>query len=232
MRAFRAAEDDHYAPNVWPAITDTVLLMASIFIVLSVVSMTTLARKFYDYEKPSDGESQVACRVVQIPGDALFQTGQYTLKSAAAKTEIQNVLGDLPEHIQAIKDYAETQGWQDYYVILEAGGHADDDPYVDGAGNDENWRLSTARAITVVQEIESNLRRDPALRVRLGVVGGSGEATPGSTVLRAAGYSYHLPFKTFAKVKGQARAVARNQNRRVEIRLFAQPVAMVHLNSQ
>jgi flagellar motor protein MotB len=206
--------------------------MASIFIVLSVVSMTTLARKFYDYEKPSDGESQVACRVVQIPGDALFQTSQYTLKSAGAKKEIRDVLADLPEHIQAIKDYAQAQGWEDYYVILEAGGHADDDPYLDGSGNDENWRLSTARAITVIQEIERNLRADSSLRAKLGVVGGSGEATPGSTVLRAAGYSYHLPFKSFSKAKGRARADARSENRRVEIRLFAQPVAMVHLNGQ
>lgn len=220
-------EDEHYAPNVWPAITDTVLLMASIFIVLSVVSMASMAKKLHDYKEPKSGDSQVACRVVQIPGDSLFDKGQSEFRSAAARSEIKSVLLDLPEHIESIRSYAESQGWKDYYVIVEAGGHADDDPYLDEGGRDKNWALSSSRAISVVLLMQQVLKSDASLRKKLGVA--LGEAPPGSTVLRAAGYSYHLPLKSYSSTKGSARVAVRSENRRVEIRLFAQPVGMVHL---
>jgi outer membrane protein OmpA-like peptidoglycan-associated protein len=229
MARFRASEDDHYAANVWPAVTDSILLMASIFIVLAVVSMMSMAQKFYDYEEPSQGESQTVCFQVSLPADKLlFKEGDSELLDEG-KAAIKSVLTLLVPQVNKIKKYAEGQGWGEYYIILEASGHTDDQPLLRNGRLDGNWALAAERAHAVVDLIERVLKNEPGKWNGLGV---RNQAVSGSTVLRVSGYSSHLPMAPFANVKGPALKDARTANRRVEIRLFAQPVDMVQARSK
>lgn len=228
MKRFGPAEDDHYAANVWPAVTDTILLMASIFIVLSVVTMANMARKFYDYKDPSKGSSQTLCVVWPLSGDRLFKTGDYVLM--AGKDDIANILEKkLPPQIEKIRDYARSQKWGEYYIVLEASGHADNVPYMKD-GVDQNWYLSAARANSVIHFIENRLKNNPALASKLSVAKGDGLPAPGSTILRAVGYSSYIPRTDFRGRSGPDLLRAQTQNRRVEIRLFAQPVGTIRLS--
>lgn len=220
MAKFRASRDEHYSPNVWPAFTDAILLMASIFIVLSVVSMMSMAQKFYDYEEPDEGDSQTVCFLISLPSDGLlFATGDADLL-VKGKGAIKQVLPVLAERVAAIKAHAKSQEWSDYYIILEASGHTDNDPRSGTPHLDGNWELANDRANAVIDLIQRHLKQPQhaALAKKLGIK--SGKATPGSTILRASGYSHHLPVKNLKHKK---------QNRRVEIRLFAQPVDMVQV---
>ena len=230
MARFRASEDDHYAANVWPAVTDSILLMASIFIVLAVVSMMSMAQKFYDYEEPSQGESQTVCFQVSLPADKLlFSTNESDLLEKG-KVAIKSVLKLLVPQVAEIKKYAKSQGWGEYYIILEASGHTDDQPLLRDRRLDGNWALSAERAHAVVDLIERVVKDDEDLRKGLGIRGG--QAVSGSTVLRVSGYSSHLPMAPIGGTKGPALNKARGANRRVEIRLFAQPVDMIQARSK
>jgi hypothetical protein len=218
MARFLASQDDHYPPNVWPAVTDAILLMASIFIVLSVVSMMSMAQKFYDYDKPGAAESHTQCYLISLPADdLLFSSNDAGLLSDGRKA-IKEVLPKLADKVEDIRKYAESEGWPDYYIILEVAGHTDNIPRGGTRLTDGNWELANDRANEVINLIENYLRDEKWLRDKFGIR--KGKAEPGSTILRSSGYSHHLPRKGLED---------RDHNRRVELRLFAQPIDMVQV---
>ena len=180
----------------------------------------SMAQKFYDYEEPNAADSQTVCYLVSLPSDGLlFQTGGYALLPKG-KRAIKEVLPVLAEEVQNVRKYAEAEGWPDYYIILEVAGHTDNDPRSHAKLLDGNWELANNRANEVVDLIERHLRSPEGARVRNKLGYKTKEAIPGSTILKASGYSHHLPVKDLKNKK---------ENRRVEIRLFAQPVDMVQV---
>lgn len=220
--------DDHYGANVWPAVTDTILLMASIFIVVSVISMVTIAKKLHDYEHRKAGHEGTVCITYQIPEGLLFEFGQSTLKDAGkADSVLTNVLGRMAKRRDGIIKLADSEwGAGSYFLVLEAAGHADD-----VSGRNVNWRISTQRANAVIQRIEHLLSQNKNLYQEL-AIDDDAYANPGKTILRATGYCYSVPYRpvfdaTGTKLTGAALKQARDANRRVEIRLFAQPVHIV-----
>lgn len=216
-------KDDHYEANVWPAVTDSILLMASIFIVLSVVTMLTLANKLHDYEQQKAGHEGTLCTTYAIDEKFLFDLGKSELVNPTASNALlKGVLTDMgksrPEIIRKAKEE-----WGDrFYIVLEVAGHADDT----GPAS-VNWNLSTARAATVIMAIQGILKGDRDIRDAL-QVDDDALAQNGKTILRAAGYSYHVPYIPVVGLSKDQKKEARKRNRRVEIRLFAQPVELVH----
>lgn len=220
--------------NVWPAVTDTMILMASIFIVLSVVAMASMARKLDDQlgEGKQRGET-VKCVRYSIKEGMLFGDGQRDLRDAAkARKVVSEILRDIPdkEVLGKLREFAKRQkDWKgQFYVIIEVAGHADYIPMRGNrAGEDGNWSLSTDRANEVVHVIEQILKSDRSLRDSLGVKQNStyNYAQSGSTVVRAAGYSSHLPSVLYKTGSDKER----RENRRVEIRVFVQPDYVVQL---
>jgi flagellar motor protein MotB len=122
--------------------------------------------------------------------------------------------------IEDIRNYAESEGWSEYYVILEVAGHTDNVPNPGTGLRDGNWKLASERANTVLDYIEGYLEKDQGLKKRFNI--NSGQAQPKSTILRSSGYSHHLPVESLKN---------KTQNRRIELRLFAQPVEMLHLRT-
>lgn len=221
-------KDDHYEANVWPAVTDSVLLIASIFIVLSVASMQTMAKKLRDYQYQKSGSEGTVCLTWQLTEEALFATEKRELKDpVAAKSKLKDILDDMGTARKKLIPEAEREwGAGQFYVVLEVAGHTDDE----GARN-FNWELSAGRAVSVVKVIEYLLAENSKLKSALNINVGR-EAKPGSTILRAAGYCYSAPFEPVVqsgkKLTGTKLKAARKANRRVEIRLFAQPIPLVH----
>lgn len=234
MARHRSGES-YLEANVWPAVTDTMILMASIFIVLSVVSMVALSRKIDESlgEGQESGE-KIAYITYKIRADLLFQPGEDQFKSLPrARNELLSILRDAgkPKNLQELRNFARAQKtWsQQYYLVMEVAGHADCDPLdTEEPGRDNNWDLSARRATRVVHTLEDLLREQAGLRQDLGFSQSSlAEATMGSTILRASGYSNHLPSKSYQGPK--ARQEEKNLNRRVEIRIFAQPAFALKL---
>jgi outer membrane protein OmpA-like peptidoglycan-associated protein len=224
-----SSQDEHYEANVWPAVTDSILLIASIFIVLSVVSMLTMAKKFHDYQFEKSGSEGTVCLTWAVNEEHLFKVGKSTLKNETnAKTELKSILkkmADLREDLlpEAIKEWGEGN----FYIVMEVAGHTDEQ-----GDRDLNWKLSTNRAVTVIQLAEKLLREDTDLKKRL-ALDDDALAQPGSTIIRAAGYCYSVPYQPVFDESGKKLPKdkleeARQANRRVEIRLFAQPIPLVH----
>ena len=216
-------KDDHYEANVWPAVTDSILLMASIFIVLSVVTMLTMANKLHDYEQQEAGHEGTLCTTYAIDEKFLFELGKSELVNPKASTSLlKGVLTDMGQSRPEIIRKAKEEWGDQFYMVLEVAGHADDT----GAAS-VNWNLSTARAATVIMAIQGILKRDPTIKGAL-QVDDDALAQKGKTVLRAVGYSYHVPYIPIAGLDANNKNAARKRNRRVEIRLFAQPIELVH----
>ncbi len=228
--------DSYLEANVWPAVTDTMILMASIFIVLSVVSMVALSRKIDESlgEGQESGE-KIAYITYKIRADLLFRPGEDQFKSGArARKELLSILKDAgkPKNLQELRNFARAQkSWnKQYYLVMEVAGHADSDPLdTEEPGRDNNWDLSARRATRVVHTLEDLLREEAGLRKELGFEQSRlAEAALCSTILRASGYSNHLPSKSYRGP--QARQEEKDLNRRVEIRIFAQPAFAVKVS--
>ena len=231
-----------YVPeaNIWPAVTDSILLMASIFIVLAVASLVAIVQKIDDQagagKEPGE---KLICTTVALSAEFLFDPGKSNFKnSGQARKELITQLKKLGEGIDGVKRYARAQkDWsQGYYLVLEVSGHTDLDPLASAEwpGGDGNWELSGQRAITVTHELESIFKQSDPLHsifdIRLGSssTASSVQARPGSAVLRVAGYSSHLPVTNYKDI--QLAAVSekvKQMNRRVELRLYAQPTYIV-----
>lgn len=214
--SLRGGDERRHDVNVWPAVTDTMLLMASIFIVLSVVTMVSVVSKVSPNWGKGTGGDELLSLTYHIQDGILFQSGKAALRPAAPGV-LRGLLQLVPDSLPSLRRYAERQNWKSWYVVLEASGHTDADPLRSALfpGGDGNWDLSTSRANAVIQTVERIVASDGSLRERLGIqtTGRFGEAAPGSTVLRAAGYSSHLPQESNDK----------DANRRVEIRVYAEP---------
>lgn len=235
MRRHRGSDSSYLEHNVWPAVTDTMILMASIFIVLSVVSMVALSRKIDDsLGKGEEAGEKIVYVTYKIEADVLFRPGEHDFRSPReAESELLRILKDASqsETQKQLKNFAKAQkAWQgDFYLVIEVAGHADSDPLNTAeAGLDNNWDLSARRSITVVHTMENLLSKSPKLKEQLGFSEGPlSTATQGSTIIRAAGYSNHLPAQTYAsKVATKSE---KDRNRRVEIRVFAQPSYFVKM---
>lgn len=223
--------------NIWPAVTDSILLMASIFIVLAVSALVAISVKVDD--KAGEGEDageKLICRTVTLSAQFLFDSGKSHFRDPAkARKELKARLLDLRDSLAGLRRYARQQKeWGGgHYLVLEVAGHTDLDPMSVGSREalDQNWELSGNRAVTVVHELESILYGDKALRddfgVRLAWTSGSAQlvqAQTGDTVLRVAGYSSHVPVALYPDApRSTVAAATKEENRRVELRLYAQP---------
>ncbi len=215
--------------NIWPAVTDSILLMASIFIVLSVIALVSIAKRVDDQAGAGEeAGDRVICEMVGLSEKLLFDQGQSEFRQrSAARSELVSKLTELSDKLEPLERYARSQkDWsQGYYLVLEVSGHTDDVPDKRPYGN---WGLGARRAVTVAHEIESILKDRPELhkkfdlKIREG--GKQGTAEPGKMVLRVAGYSSHLPAVSY---ESNDLEIARGWNRRVELRLYAQPVYVV-----
>ena len=219
-----------YQPvNVWPAVTDAILLIGSIFIVLSVIMLVTLAVKTLPKVGDVNGEAMLSL-TYKIPAGIVFPSGSAN-PLPASQAVLDDILNDVPNRLPKIHSYARAQGWTDYYVILEAAGHTDSDPSTSTffPGGDGNWDLSSARANAIVHVLEGRLRANPALTQGLGVaIDLSTQQAPNmSTILRASGYSSHVPARPYEGLSQTALQDAKDFNRRVEIRLYAEPASIL-----
>lgn len=232
MARLRNPDGGYYEANIWPAVTDTILLMASIFIVLSVVSMVSLVRKYADYDIPGKENDRLQMVSYSIPSSMLFTTGHFELKDEKrCMAQVRSILTYMAEHdVQRFQKDAKERRWPDgYFIVIEAAGHTDDVALGSSLAHqgDGNWDLSAQRAARVVHVMEKALAQDRDLRKKLGIAELShGEATPGSTVLRVSGYSSHLPSTRYSAPKLTLSKI-RDRNRRVEIRIFAQESGQV-----
>ena len=229
MSRHRGSDSSYLEHNVWPAVTDTMILMASIFIVLSVVSMVALSKKIDEnIGAGSEAGEKIAYVTYKIKADLLFRPGEHDFKSQpGAERELLKILKDAskPETQQQLRNFAKGQKtWgENYYIVIEVAGHADSDPLdTDEPGTDNNWDLSARRSTTVVHTLEALLRDRSALKKGLGFNEGPlAAAKSGSTIIRSSGYSNHLPSRQYSSTV--ATKDEKDLNRRVEIRVFAQP---------
>ncbi len=241
MARRRRSESYPSEANVWPAVTDSILLMASIFIVLAVSSLIAVTQRVDD--KAGGGAEpgeKLICKTVTLSAQFLFNSGESNFKNPGrARAELKARLLDLKAGLEGLRRYARQQKeWtQGHFLVLEVAGHTDLDPLGRGGASalDLNWELSGQRAITVVHELEAILRADEALRsdfrIRLASQQGNAQliqADLGETVLRVAGYSSHVPVAAYPAVPRQSVSDAlKDINRRVEMRLYAQPIYVV-----
>lgn len=251
MRRRRGEGEEIFEANVWPAVTDSVLLIASVFIVLSVVTMVFFVARLRGGPKDGDGkDTPLLCVSYVINNSVLFPTnGTWFRQPAAAERSIRGVLNDVPSEIERLKRYAASQNWDasGYFIVIEASGHADYRPYIVDtpyAGSDGNWALSTNRADSFIYMIQQILAHDDALRQKLGVhldtTSPYHEAPFGSTILRASGYSSQAPSVAYTEnlnglspFEKQARETKIcDLNRRVEIRVYAQPAEVIRTRSR
>ena len=234
MTRNRGYDSSPLEANVWPAVTDTMILMASIFIILAVVAMVTMAKKLDEQLGAGAGPGEkIKCTRYPIEADDLFDSGKFALKNKQlAKTRLLTILNDIPTQLDGLRAFADSQkDWEKkYYVVIEVAGHADCDPLgKPESGNDLNWDLSTSRSNTVVHSIEELLAANGELKKRIGMSLSKTTADPRSTILRAAGYSNHLPSKLYSKTPSNEEKAG---NRRVEIRVFVQPAYLVQLRDK
>ena len=154
---------------------------------------------------------------------------------AVSQRDVTQCYPFLKEERQDILSDATAEWGDKFYIVLEVAGHTDDTGVrgmtVEQSRN-YNWGLATKRANTVVKLTEDILRNDDALRESLKVHLGPDPSNK-DTILRATGYCYSAPYAPILDSNGQklkkpALTTARKQNRRVEIRLFAQPQPLVH----
>lgn len=222
-RTFHQSHADE--PNVWPAFTDTFLLMASIFLIMSVASILVARNLDAEIGGGNSGD-QIIAMTYQIPEGILFPSGGSSLKPESART-ITNILRDVPKHLSELGDYARKQHWKDYYIVIEVAGHTDSDnmPSRSRPGADGNWELSSDRAISVVDMMEHELRRDRSLKRDIGVSWdpNTGEPPNHSTIIRASGYSSHMPYLSYEHQANYPHSELKARNRRIEIRIFAEP---------
>lgn len=229
MTMIQARARDHQPVNVWPAVTDAILLIGSIFIVLSVIMLVTLATKTLPKSGEVNGEAMLSL-TYKIPAGIVFTSGSAT-PLPASRAVLDDILKDVPNRLGKIHAYARSQGWSGYYVILEAAGHTDSDqaPSALFPGGDGNWDLSSARANAVIHVVEDRLRANPALMQSLGVaINPETQQAPNtSTILRASGYGSHLPARPYEGLSDTSLQDAKDFNRRVEIRLYAEPASLL-----
>lgn len=227
----RSSESYSSEANIWPAVTDSILLMASIFIVLSVVSLLSIARRVDDQAGAGEeGGDRTICEVVSLSEKFLFDTGRSEFRSPDdARGELKKKLYYLQPRLENLHRYARSQkDWnENYYLVLEVSGHTDYLPMARSKKTEDgNWNLAAERAVTVAHELEDILRHSPELaksfkiQLKKGTreAPDQGTAPAKSMVLRVAGYSSHLPAVNYKQPK------AMEWNRRVELRLYAQPV--------
>jgi flagellar motor protein MotB len=234
-----AAAEAPEESNIWPAMTDSIMLIASVFIVLSVVTMVFFVSRARGGPRSGQGaKNSVLCQGYVMRGSQYFASGSARFRSEPAlRGEVREILEHMTGVIDGLKTYADEQGWHgDYFVVIEASGYADYRPLLTEQPypiSDGNWKLTSDRANALVYLIENVLQKDPSLKARLGFRADPRyhEAQPGSTVLRAAGYSSQVPALSYATtIAAESNPLARraleddlcDQNRRVEIRAFAQ----------
>jgi chemotaxis protein MotB len=112
----------------------------------------------------------------------LFRLGDYHLQPAG-----QRLLGRCAQVF--------TEAGRSGYEQIQVEGHTDNIPLDRATYPANNWELSTARALSVVEFLSS---RNPSF----------------ASILSANGYSHHRP------VADNATPAGRDRNRRIEIRLF------------
>lgn len=225
--------------NIWPAVTDSILLMASIFIVMAVISLVSVVQKVDDEAGSGDQEAgeKIVCSTKGLKEEVLFGSGKHEFKDLArARSVIKDTLSALKADVPGIRREAnQHKEWNGaYFLVLEVSGHADLDPNLSGTA-DGNWLLSAQRAVTVANELESILRSSSELQEVFEIRQGSSTpkratdvVTPlGKTIVRVASYSSHLPYRSYPDVSyvsgDPALQTPKQQNRRVELRLYAQP---------
>ena len=219
----------HHEANIWPAVTDTILLMASIFLVLAVTASVFAMSGSGVVPLPANrrphGSTKrpLLARGYAIPESILFASGKARLRDvASAERRLGATLVAIARSVPRIRAVAQAAYGNAFYVVIEVAGHTDDTPFplVTALGRvDGNWLLSAKRATTVVNLVELLLHRNPSLRTALGVVDSSNPPL-GSTLVREAGYASYLPRDPWS-VDDPRR---KKDNRRVEIVLHAQPL--------
>jgi hypothetical protein len=198
-------------------------MMASIFLILAVVGFV-LTSSHEDVDEPDaggPGQRHTADSLLvvnySIQGGLLFATDQDELRpgqaeQAQARAAILGILHDACREIPRLRrQFVRSSGCADYFVVVEAAGHADSTKSPQDTLGAYNWKLSSRRGASVVQFIEALLAQPQNAPLKR-------QLLRGDTLLRAAGYSSQLPVATPA---------THAHNRRVEIRLYIQPAYML-----
>lgn len=228
--------------NVWPAVTDSVLLMASIFIVLAVTSMIFFASSqsravALEGDQGRNDEPPLLSAGYEFPTAQLFPLGEsYLLDPAAARANVEALLEALAKSVPSMRKEAARGFPEGFLLVIEVSGHTDDQPFPTQRATlgrvDGNWSLSAERATTVVYLIEQVLADRPQLRRDLGMPSVGTPPQLGETIIRVCGYGPQLPQVPTVDASPGAQpidAVAyrekqRAMSRRVEMLLHAEPL--------
>lgn len=190
--------------NFWPVLID---MMASVLMVFLLITFLQTALNIEDLEAITTRNKQTEfikmfqkefsneireknvaiqqkLNLLQITfGDnILFETGKY---------ELRDVGKDILRRSARLFAEASSTG----YKQIQVEGHTDDAPITRTYYPSDNWELSAARAISVVQFLISERVLD-------------------AQIFSANGYAYHKPIAANDTAEGRAK------NRRIEIRLF------------
>lgn len=227
-------DDEGSGANVWPAVTDSILLLASIFIILSVSAIvlytqrTDPQRSLLADENAGAGQKPLLATTYPIDEGFLFRPGESVVSSRTARQDIADILRQMTGDIPRIRGSA-SRAWREYFVVIEVAGHTDPDPFR-APGQpwhyDGNWDLSSNRADNVVHVIEEILAGDRALRGQLGFPPPGGQGAVNCTILKAAGYASHVS-RAVEPERGPMTDAVKQENRRVELALYAEPAYVV-----
>lgn len=234
----RMRETDADETNVWPAVTDTILLLASVFIVLAVSSMIFYAASqsrasVHESGQGSSDEPPLLSKGYAISSEILFTSGQHGLLIPnTTRACVRSTLGLMAAAIPAMRGEALQRHGESFHMVVEVAGHTDDDPYLtcdDQLGMvDGNWLLSSQRASALVHLIEQVLHDDNALREAMGMPSIGMKVGPGQTIIRAVGYSSQVPHAVGAVSAAseplRVREERQRHDRRVELLLHAEPI--------
>lgn len=240
MKARVEITDEHQA-NVWPAVTDSVILMASIFIVLAVTSMIFFASSqsraiALEGDQGHNDEPPLLSASYEFPTAQLFPLGEsYLLDPVSARANVEFLLEALAASVPNMREQASRSFAEGFHLVIEVSGHTDDQPFPQQRPTlglvDGNWSLSAERATTVVYIIEKVLADRPLLRQQLGMPSPGSPPRHGDTIIRVVGYGPQLPQipQVDASAGGQPidvvayREKQRAMSRRVEMLLHAEP---------
>ena len=106
-----------------------------------------------------------------------------------ARSEFSKTKGDLVDSV--LKAVAKIGGG--YHIVVE--GHSDDEPY--GIANNENWELSSERAIAILRKLTSMGVKEQRISM--------------------SAYAHTRPKINYVGLKGKALMDARRENRRVGV---------------
>lgn len=208
--------------NVWPAFADMLVLMTSVLLLALLAILTAMHRP---PETPGSGEGGKVMMHTQFFDDAKFLRNKSNLKDAETKRQIiQFAREKLPAWVAQVRRDSPVQN---FLVIVEVTGHADAEPVKGDRWG--NWKLATERAQTVLQEIIVLTEQDAHFKNSLNFHPELLNPENQETVFRVASFGQYLPScpypeaNEFWAMNPTHRQKFTDPNRRVEIRVYAEP---------